>query len=114
MGSTSEKVTVLPGKKYTPEDVLRILYQHKWLIIVPLAIATAGAAVVARRMPSIYKSETLIQVIPQRIPESYVRSTVTTRLADRLGGIQQTIMSRSHLERIINDFNLYPKTGRSR
>jgi polysaccharide chain length determinant protein (PEP-CTERM system associated) len=100
---------VLPGKKYTPEEVLRILYRHKWLLIVPFAIACTSAAVIAQRMPSIYKSETLIQVIPQRIPESYVRSTVTTRLADRLGAIQQTILSRSHLERIIKDFNLYPE-----
>ena len=75
----------------------------------PLAVATIGAAVVARRLPSIYRSETLIQVVPQRIPESYVRSTVTTRIEDRLGGIQQMILSRSRLERIINDFNLYPE-----
>jgi polysaccharide chain length determinant protein (PEP-CTERM system associated) len=100
---------VLPGKKFTPDDVLRILYGRKWLLIVPLAVAATAAALVAKRMPSIYKSETLIQVIPQRIPESYVRSTVTARLGDRLGAIQQTILSRSHLERIIRDFNLYPE-----
>jgi polysaccharide chain length determinant protein (PEP-CTERM system associated) len=99
---------VLPGKKYTPEDILRILWRHKWLLIVPLVISTTAAIVVARRLPSVYRSETLIQVVPQRIPESYVRSTVTARIEDRLGGIQQMILSRSRLERIINDFNLYP------
>ena len=98
---------MLPGKKYTPEDALRILWHHKWLVIVPFVIATAGATVLARRMPSIYRSETLIQVVPQRIPESYVRSTVTSRIEDRLGGIQQLILSRSRLERIINDLDLY-------
>jgi polysaccharide chain length determinant protein (PEP-CTERM system associated) len=98
---------VLPGKKYRPEDALRILWHHKWLIVVPFAVATIGAGLFARRLPSIYRSETLIQVVPQRIPESYVRSTVTTRIEDRLGGIQQMILSRSRLERIINDFNLY-------
>ena len=71
-----------------------------------------SAAVVAKRLPSIYRSETLIQVVPQRIPESYVRSTVTTRIEDRLGGIQQMILSRSRLERIINDFNLYQEDRR--
>jgi polysaccharide chain length determinant protein (PEP-CTERM system associated) len=100
---------VLPGKKYTPEDILRILWRHKWLVIVPFVISTTAAIVVARRLPSIYRSETLIQVVPQRIPESYVRSTVTTRIEDRLGGIQQMILSRSRLERIINDFGLYPE-----
>ena len=99
---------MLPGKKYTPEDVLRILWRHKWLLILPFVISTTAAIVVARRLPSVYRSETLIQVVPQRIPESYVRSTVTARIEDRLGSIQQMILSRSRLERIINDFNLYP------
>jgi len=100
---------VLPGKKYTPEDILATLWRHKWLLIVPFLISATAAILVARRLPSIYRSETLIQVVPQRIPESYVRSTVTARIEDRLGGIQQMILSRSRLERIILDFNLYPE-----
>jgi protein tyrosine kinase modulator len=86
-----------------------ILWRRKWLVLVPFLVACASAYVVARRLPEIYRSETLIQVVPQRIPESYVRSTVTTRIEDRLGGIQQVILSRSRLERIINDFDLYPE-----
>ena len=100
---------MLPGKRYTPEDILRVLWWHKWLVILPFVMSTSAAIVVARRMPSIYRSEALIEVVPQRIPESYVRSTVTARIEDRLGGIQQVILSRSRLERIITDFNLYPE-----
>jgi len=85
------------------------LWRQKWLLIVPFLVSATGAILVARRLPSIYRSETLIQVVPQRIPESYVRSTVTTRIEDRLGSIQQMILSRSRLERIILDFNLYPE-----
>ena len=99
---------MLPGKTYRPEDFLRILWQHKWLVIVPFVIATTAATIVARRLPSLYRSETLIQVVAQRIPESYVRPTVTARIEDRLGSIQQLILSRSRLEKIIKDFNLYP------
>jgi polysaccharide chain length determinant protein (PEP-CTERM system associated) len=98
---------VLPGKQYTPEAILKILWHRRWLLIVPMAAASIGAYTVARRLPSIYSSETVIQVVPQRIPESYVRSTVTTRIEDRLGGIRQIILSRSRLERIILDFDLY-------
>jgi polysaccharide chain length determinant protein (PEP-CTERM system associated) len=47
--------------------------------------------------------------VPQRVPESYVRSTVTARIEDRLLSIQQQILSRSRLERVIDDFNLYPE-----
>lgn len=105
---------MLPGKKYTPEDVLAILWRHRWLLIVPFLISATAAILVARRLPSIYRSETLIQVVPQRIPESYVRATVTARIEDRLGGIQQMILSRSRLERIIMDFNLYPEERKVR
>jgi polysaccharide chain length determinant protein (PEP-CTERM system associated) len=99
---------VLPGKKYTPDDVLRILWHRKWLLIVPFVVASATTYVVARRLPEVYRSETLIQVVPQRIPEDYVR-TVSLRIEDRLGAIQQTILSHSRLARIIEEFDLYPQ-----
>src|SRR5258705_10551988 len=47
-------------------------------------------------------------VIPQRVPDSYVKSTVTAKMEDRLPSISNLILSRSRLERIINDFSLYP------
>jgi polysaccharide chain length determinant protein (PEP-CTERM system associated) len=43
------------------------------------------------------------------VPESYVRSTITSRIEDRLQSISQQILSRTRLERIIQDFNLYPR-----
>src|SRR5688572_12641530 len=64
-------------------------------------------------MPDIYRSETLILVVPQKVPESYVRSTVSGRIEDRLQSLQQQILSRSRLERIIVDFDLYQDARRS-
>ncbi len=46
-------------------------------------------------------------VIPQRIPDTYVKPTVTGSVEDRLPTINDQILSRSRLERIINDFDLY-------
>ena len=51
-------------------------------------------------------------VIPQRIPDSYVRSTVTASVQDRLLSISDQIMSRSRLERIITELDLYPEERR--
>lgn len=99
---------MLPGRKYTPEDILRIALRGKWLIVIPFAIGTIGSQFVARRLPQLYKSETLIQVIPPQIPESIVKSTVSATLEERLPAISEQIMSRSRLERIIADFDLYP------
>ena len=34
---------MLPGKKYTPEDILQILRRRIWILLVPIAIVGAGA-----------------------------------------------------------------------
>ena len=49
---------------------------------------------------------------PQRVPDSYVKTTVTSRLEDRLGTLSDQILSRSRLERIILDLNVYPQLRR--
>ena len=48
-------------------------------------------------------------VVPQQIPEDYVQPTVTTRLEDRLASINQQILSRTRLEQIVREFDLYAK-----
>jgi polysaccharide chain length determinant protein (PEP-CTERM system associated) len=105
---------MLPGKTYTPEDILGILKRRIWFLLVPFAVVAATTAAVTRKLPDLYRSETLILVVPQRVPENYVKATVTTRIEDRLQSISQQILSRTNLERIVQDFNLYPqerKTG---
>jgi polysaccharide chain length determinant protein (PEP-CTERM system associated) len=104
---------VIPGKQYTPEDVVRIAWRRKWWAILPTVIIGAAVAAWSHTLPNLYHSETLILVVPQRVPESYVRSTVTTRIEDRLQSITQQILSRTRLERIIQDFNLYPDARRT-
>jgi len=109
----SETSAVIPGKTYTPEDIVRIAWRRKWWAVLPAIAVAAGVAGWARTLPNLYHSETLILVVPQRVPESYVRSTVTTRIEDRLQSITQQILSRTRLERIVQDFNLYAEERRT-
>jgi polysaccharide chain length determinant protein (PEP-CTERM system associated) len=51
-------------------------------------------------------------VVPQRVPDSYVKSTVTATVEDRLPSISDQILSRSRLERVISDFGLYEELRR--
>ena len=104
---------MLPGKKYTPEDVLRIGWRRRWLIAIPFVIITIVSTLVVHYLPDEFRSDTLILVVPQQVPESYVKSTVTARIEDRLQAISQQILSRTRLERIIQDFNLYAKERRT-
>ena len=103
---------MLPGRKYSPEDVIRIAWRRKWLIVLPFAVVSIGTAIVTYPLPNQYRADTLILVVPQRVPDSYVKSTVTTRIEDRLPSISQQILSRTRLEQIILDLNLYPRERR--
>ncbi len=100
---------MIPGKVYTPEDIAFIAWRRKWWAILPAIVIATAAFVWIRTLPNQYMSDTLILVVPQQVPETYVRSTVTTRIEDRLQTITQQILSRTRLERIIQDFNLYPE-----
>ena len=100
---------MIPGRQYSFETLLDVARRRAWLIVIPALLVGIGAALVIRALPNLYRSETLILVVPQRVPESYVRSTVTARIEDRLQAISQQILSRTRLEQIVSDFNLYAK-----
>ncbi len=99
---------MLPGRQYTPEELLRLLWCRKWIVAAGVVLFTGAAVLAGLQIQNQYRSETLILVVPQRVPESYVRSTVTMRIEDRLRSIGEQILSRSRLEKVITDFDLYP------
>jgi uncharacterized protein involved in exopolysaccharide biosynthesis len=103
---------VIPGKKYTPELLLSIAWRRKWLIVVPAMVIVTGVAVWTHRLKDVYRSDALIQIVPPRVPQNLVQST-GSRAGDRSGiegrvhTISQQVLSRSRLEKIILDFDLY-------
>jgi len=100
---------VLPGKSYSALDFAYMAWRRRWLIAVPFAVCVFVTLVVSSKLPNQYQSETLIQVVPQQVPDAYVQSTVTVRTEDRLNALRQQVMSRTELERLITDFDLYPE-----
>src|SRR4029078_5434990 len=100
---------MLPGRPYTPEELLRLLWFRRWIVIVLAIFATLGAVALSMQIKNVYRSETLILVIPQRVPESYVKTTMTVRIEDRLRSIQEEILSRTRLQTGITDLKLYPE-----
>lgn len=100
---------MLPGRKYTPDFFLAILRKRWWQIALSVTLCTFGGLLISSTIPDLYRSDTMIQVVPQRVPDSYVRSTVTTAVDDRLKAIQQQIVSRTRLEQTIVELGLYPE-----
>lgn len=88
-------------------DQLAILYYRKWLFIAPIVIGTLTGLLISYKLPEYYRSTTLILAEEQQVPEEYVTPADRTPFAQRLNVITQQILSRSKLQEIIRDFNLY-------
>jgi polysaccharide chain length determinant protein (PEP-CTERM system associated) len=104
---------MVPGKRYRPEDLLPILRRRRLAILLPFLVAVLATPTLSRFLTDRYQSSTSILVVPQRIPESYVQSTVTSTMEERLQSISQQILSRTRLERIIQNFDLYAEDRRT-
>ena len=91
----------------TWEDYWAILCRRRWWLLLGVFVTWAIASITAWIIAAEYRSETLILVEQQKVPEHYVISNVTTDLQDRLQSMTQQILSRTRLQRIIEGFHLY-------
>ena len=89
--------------------ILNTLNRQKGLIVSVFVVVALLAVYLATVLPNVYQSNALILVTPQRVPTSFVASTVTIDLSERMQSITQEIMSRTQLEKIVQEFNLYQK-----
>ena len=92
--------------------VVNVFYVQKGLIITVFLVVFCLAAYLAASLPDIYRSSTLVLGSRQKLPQSYVNSTVTSSIEQRIRSISEDILSRTRLERIVEEFNLYPILGR--
>lgn len=102
-----------PAKAYTLAEYIEILRRRIWYIVIPFVLILTGASAYAVFAPRQYKAGTLVLVSPQRIPEAFVQATVTSKVEERLQSIAQEVLSRTRLEQIMNDLNLYQKERKS-
>jgi succinoglycan biosynthesis transport protein ExoP len=95
-------------------DYLEIFLRRKYWIVLPAIAIASIMTMISLVLPKSYRSETLILVDAQRVPEKYVQSTVTGDVSDRLQNISQEILSRTRLEKVIDQFKLYQEQKRNK
>lgn len=89
------------------------LQRRFWLVAVPFFLVFLIIILYCIFAPRVFRAETVILVEPQKVPGEFVSSTVTIDLNSRLRTITQQIKSRTRLEKIINDYDLYPQVRAS-
>src|SRR3982751_3816359 len=91
----------------SPAHYIQVILKRKWIVVSVFVTVAAATIGIARSLPNVYTSETVILVDPQKVPESYVKATVTGDVRNRLGTLTQQILSATRLQKIIDTFNLY-------
>jgi protein tyrosine kinase modulator len=85
-------------------DVLR---RRRWWVVGGLVIVWSLAWGATWVLPPKYRSETTILIAEPNVPENYVLPNVSSDPQEHLQTLTQQILSRTRLQRIIEDLNLY-------
>lgn len=88
-------------------DLLQIAWRRAWVLLLPVVVIGGASALLAKVLPSVYRSSSLIVVEKPRVGEQYVKTGVPTALEDRLAASKQEILSARRLEAIITELDLY-------
>jgi polysaccharide chain length determinant protein (PEP-CTERM system associated) len=103
--------------KYSEEKIdwqkwLELVRRRRWWFALPVFFVSAIVWGLSWSVPAVYRSETLILVEQQKVPEQYVVPNIGEDLQHRLQSMTQQILSRSRLLRIIDQFRLYEDARR--
>ena len=96
-----------PSVPFTLSDYLQMAVRRKWIIIGAILASLGVAGLLCLVLPKSYRSNTLILVENQKVPEDYVKAMVGASIEQRLVMIKQQVMSRTLLSRVLQEFKLY-------
>ncbi|HOE73093.1 MAG TPA: GNVR domain-containing protein [Deltaproteobacteria bacterium] len=94
-------------KQINIQDIIDALLKKWHWVTIPLLIFLFFGAWLYVVLPRKFEATTLILVQPQEIPSVYVAATVSTGIEERLRTLSQEVMSRSNLENIIMEMDLF-------
>ena len=85
-----------------------MLCRRRWLLALPAFGIWLAIWSLAWVLPPVYRSETVILLEQQKVPEQYVLPNISADLQDQLQNLTQQILGRERLLDIMQEFNLYP------
>lgn len=99
---------MIPGKVYTPKDILRAVNRRRLWIVIPFVVLALANLAFVLSLTHNFRSVATVQVLPEPASSNLIRATVQPTVGDRLSSIGQETLTRTRLENIIKELNLYP------
>ena len=91
------------------KDFLDMAIRRKWLIIIFVILGIVVGVGLAWLKKDIYRSSAVILVERQKIHSKYVSDIVGDTAAERVSMITQQVLSRTNLQKVIDEFHLSPE-----
>lgn len=91
-----------------PRQLLLILWSRKWWFVTPAVVVVAVAVALAVLLPPTYRSDALILVEDQDIPEDIVPSLINDYIDRRLDMLTRRVLVDENLISMIGRYDLYP------
>ncbi len=85
--------------------------RSRWTVGLCLLIGWTVGTAAGWFVPAKYRSETVILIEQQKVPEHYVEANVPADMQQRLQSMSQQILSRTRLLKLIDTFQLYRNGG---
>src|ERR1700732_4179849 len=105
---------MMKQEQHKPDDPMAlvkhsadVLKRHGHAVFLSSLLLAIAGIICVSLIPNQYKATTTILVDPQKIPERYVASTITSDPNAHLSTLTQQVLSASRLQEIIDQANLY-------
>ena len=95
-------------EEFSLEDALIILKRRLLYFIIPVIIIAPIGLVTVMLLPAKYTASGRILIESQQIPETMIRSTVSTFAQQRIQTIRQRVITREQLLEVANEYDLFP------
>ena len=93
------------------QEYLEIPLRRPFLVAGPTVLVLVLAVTLAFVLPERYSSSTLILVESERVPDTFVTKMTADSIGRRLLTVRQEVLSRTRLERVIEELDPYPSRG---
>ena len=92
-------------------EILDRVLRSWWTLVAAVCVGAACAVCAMHYLPKVYQATTRIFVAPQKIPQEFVRTTVVDDMSLRMASLEQAVLSRPYLAKLIEtDFQPLPAT----
>jgi succinoglycan biosynthesis transport protein ExoP len=104
----SKRTAFRPFENWDLLQFAEVPLRRKWHVAIPFVLVVAAALAAAYALPEKFRSRTVILVESEKVPDSFVKAMATESASRRLVTLQQEVLSRTRLERLIKEVDPYP------